>query len=218
DVREGERARLLPIERAVESVPIVSAAALELSRWAADESLTSWGSTLLALLPPPPRRPAEAVAPPPAPRAPRAGISPLWIGTARESRLAALVAGETGSALIIAPTREDAAAWASRLDAARLDSGVADAVRRDSWFAAARGRARILVGNRAALLTPLPPPTTLALLDEHDPAHPPPGPPRIHARNLLRRRAELDGSRLVLLSPTPPARGSWGAARPRAPP
>ena len=32
-----------------------------------------------------------------------------------------------------------------------------------------------MVGTRSALLAPLPPPATLALIDEHDPAHKPPG-------------------------------------------
>jgi hypothetical protein len=80
-----------------------------------------------------------------------------------------------------------------------------------------------VVGTRSALLTPLPPPATLALIDEHDPAHKPPGAPRLHSRDLLRRRAELDGSRLLLLSATPSAESWWHArqgriVRPDAPP
>ncbi len=213
EVRAGEQSGLKAIERPVESVPIVSAAALELTRWAADESLSPWGSTLLGLLPPAPRRGSEEVAPPPEPR-PEAGPPPeLWVGQGREARLAEHLQSSSGSALLIAPTREDAAEWARRVDAARLDSGVPDAVRRASWFAASRGRARTLVGNRSALLTPLPPPATLVLLDEHDPAHKPPGPPHIHARDLLRRRAQLDGSRLLLLSPAPSAESWWQAER-----
>src|SRR6266508_1455509 len=51
-LRYGDAAGLKAIERPVESVPILSTAALELGRWAAEESLSSWGSTLLALLPP----------------------------------------------------------------------------------------------------------------------------------------------------------------------
>ena len=213
ELRDGDDAGLKAVERPVESVPIVSAAGLALSRWAADESLSPWGSTLLGLLPPAPRRGSEAVAPPPEPK-PGAGPPPeLWVGAGRETRLAEHLARSTGSALLIAPTREDAADWARRVDAARLDSGVPDAVRRASWFAASRGRARVLVGNRAALLTPLPPPATLVLLDEHDPAHKPPGPPHIHARELLLRRAQLDGSRLLLLSSTPSAESWWQADR-----
>ncbi len=80
-----------------------------------------------------------------------------------------------------------------------------------------------MVGTRSALLTPLPPPALLALIDEHDPAHKPPGAPRLHSRDLLLRRAELDGSRLLLLSGAPSAESWWHArqgriVRPDAPP
>src|SRR5439155_13618 len=63
-------------------------------------------------------------------------------------------------------------------------------------------------GTRGALLAPLPPPTTLVLLEEHDPAHKPPGPPRLHSRDILMRRAAVDGSRLILLSGAPSVE-SW---------
>src|SRR5206468_11833136 len=69
DLRDADAAGLKPIERPVESAPVLSAAALELGRWAAAESLSSWGSTLLSLLPPLPGRAADVVAPPPEPRA-----------------------------------------------------------------------------------------------------------------------------------------------------
>ena len=118
---------------------------------------------------------------------------------------------ETGAALVIAPDRDGAARWAERLEAARLDSGESPSARRAAWLAAARGRARIVVGTRSALLVPLPPPATLVLLDEHDPAHKPPGAPRIHSRELLVRRAAIEGSRLLLLSATPSAESWWRA-------
>src|SRR5882724_6981768 len=67
-VHEGDPAGLKPLQRAIEPVPVLSEAALELGRWAAGESLSSWGSTLLSLLPPPPRGgTVEAVSPPAAP-------------------------------------------------------------------------------------------------------------------------------------------------------
>src|SRR6266542_2348875 len=63
-LREGEAEGLRPLEQVVDPAPIVSAAGLALGRWIADESLSSWGSTLLALLPPRPRaKRVEAVAP-----------------------------------------------------------------------------------------------------------------------------------------------------------
>jgi primosomal protein N' (replication factor Y) len=211
-VREGDAAALKPIQRAVEPVPILSAAALALSRWAAEESLSSLGSAALSLLPPPPRGgPAEAVAPPAEPRGGPAPRPELWADPRRAEQLAEELARGPEAALVITPDRESAARWAKRLDAARLDSGMPDTERRAAWFAAARGRARTVVGTRSALLAPLPPPALLALLDEHDAAHKPPGAPRLHSRELLVERARLEGNRLVLLSATPSVESWWRA-------
>ena len=211
-LRDGDAARLKPVPRAVEPVPIVSDAALALGRWAADESLSSWGSTVLSLLPPPPRPgAAETVSPPAESPTARARPPELWTDHRREARLAECLEREPEAALVIAPDRDAAARWARRLDAARLDSGVGEADRRRAWFAASRGRCRVVVGTRSALLTPLPPPATLALIDEHDPAHKPPGAPRLHSRDLMGRRAALDGSRLLLLSATPSVETWWRA-------
>lgn len=211
-LREGEPGGLKPLQRAVEPVPVLSDASLELTRWAASESLSSWGSTLLSLLPPPPRAfAAETVSPPANPSAGRPRLPELWTDHRRESRLAESLEREAGAALVIAPDRDAATRWARRLDAARLDSGVSEPERRQAWFAASRGRRRVVVGTRSALLAPLPPPATLALIDEHDPAHKPPGAPRLHSRDLLLRRAALDGSRLLLLSATPSVETWWRA-------
>ena len=218
-LRDGDAAGLRPVHRAVESAPILSAGGLQLGRWIADESLSSWGSTLLALLPPPPpprSRRAEALAPPPeAARRSGAPAPEVWMDAAREERLAAALGDVPGGALVIAPDTDSSARWARRLDAARLDSGAGPAERRATWFAGARGRARVVVGTRGALLMPLSPPGTLVLLDEQDPAHKPPGPPRLHSRDILLRRAALDGSRLIMLAGAPSAeiwrRGETGA-------
>ena len=70
---------------------------------------------------------------------------------------------------------------------------------------------RIADGTRSALLAPLPPPATLVLLDEHEPTHKPPGPPRLHSRDVLRQRATIEGSRLLLLSATPSVESWWRA-------
>jgi primosomal protein N' (replication factor Y) len=213
-LRDGDATRLKPVQRAVEPVPIVSDTALALGRWAADESLSSWGSTVLSLLPPPPRPgAAETVSPPAESPAACARPSELWTEHRRETHLAECLEREPEAALVIAPDRDAAARWAKRLDAARLDSGVGEADRRRAWFAASRGRGRVVVGTRSALLAPLPPPATLALIDEHDPAHKPPGAPRLHSRDLLGRRAALDGSRLLLLSATPSVETWWRAQR-----
>jgi primosomal protein N' (replication factor Y) len=212
-LRDGPAEALKPILSVVEPAPLLSAGGLTLGRWIADESLSSWGSTLLALLPPPPAgRRAEAVAPPLEPARADGGPRPeLWMDGGREERLAAELGQTPGGALVVAPDTESAARWARRLEAARLDSGAGAAERRAAWFSAARGRARVVVGTRGALLAPLPPPATLVLLDEQDPAHKPPGPPRLHSRDILLRRAALERSRLILLAGAPSAE-SWRQA------
>lgn len=219
-LREGDSAGLTALARVVDPVAVLSESALELGRWAAAESLSSLGSTLLSLLPPPPRAGAAERVSPPAALATTAPGPPevrpeLWIDDAREYRLADCLEREPGAALVVAPDRQSAMRWARRLDAPRLDSGVPEMERRRAWFAAASGRRRVVVGTRSALLAPLPPPATLALIDEHDPAHKPPGAPRLHSRDLLLRRAELEGSRLLLLSATPSAESWWRARQGR---
>src|SRR3972149_4667142 len=126
-LRDGDAAGLRPIERAVEAAPTRSAGGLALGRWIADESLSSWGSTLLALLPPPPpprSKRAEVLAPPLEPVLRSAAPAPeLWMDAAREERLAAALGDAPGGVLVIAPDTDSAARWARRLDAARPDRG-----------------------------------------------------------------------------------------------
>lgn len=212
ELREGDVGGLQPLGAPAEPVPVLSTAMLELARRAAAESLSSFGSTIANLLPPAPRAGlADTVAPPPEPTGRPAPRPELWMDDEREERLAAEAGRVGNSVLVIAPDIEAAGRWARRLDAPRLDSGAPEAARRAAWFGAARGRPRVVVGTRSALLAPLPPPALLALVDEHDPAHKPPGAPRLHSRDLLRARAAVDGSRLVLLSATPSAE-SWARA------
>ena len=212
-LRPDAAEKLKPIQSLVEPAPILSRAGLELGRWIADESLSSWGSTLSALLPPPPRSKRAEVLAPPAEHtgAVRGPAAELWMDAQREERLVAELGEAPGGALVIAPDTESAARWAQRLDAARLDSGAGPAERRAAWFASARGRARVVVGTRGALMVPLSAPATLVLLDEQDSAHKPPGPPRLHSRDILLRRAALEGSRLVMLAGAPSVE-SWQRA------
>jgi len=217
--REGEERALKAIAEVIESGPIFSGTQLELTRWIAAESLSSWGSTASALLPPAPRAPAEA-APPPPDQAGRSAEQPeLFTGGDRELRLLRRLQGEveTRHLLVVAPEIDQARAWADRLRATlrvsvvRLDSGMPDADRWKAWMALARGTAQGGVGTRGALLAPAAAPATLVLLDEHDPAHKPPGPPRIHSREIMRERARREGSTLYLTSATPSVESWWRA-------
>ncbi|MEK6666204.1 MAG: primosomal protein N' [candidate division NC10 bacterium] len=217
--RDGNEEGLKPLAGVAESGPILSRSQLELARWLAGESLSSWGSTVAALLPPAPRSATETMPPPPE-WEPGGGERPfLLTGGDREQRLLARLAEEAESRglLVVAPEIDAAAAWADRLSAAlrapvlRLDSGMTEGERWEAWMRLARGAVRIGVGTRSALLAPVAAPATLVLLDENDPAHKPPGPPRIHSRDVLLERARREGSRLYLTAATPSAESWWRA-------
>lgn len=212
DLREADGRTLQAVQGLVEPVPVLPRVALDLGRWAAEESLSSLGSTLLSMLPPLPRHARlEPLAPPPESHPGPPQTPELSVGPRRAEDLVESLDRHPGVALVVTPDIASAARWAERLGAARLDSGAPEADRRAAWFAASSGRGRIVVGTRSALLVPLPAPATLVLIDEHDPAHKPPGAPRLHSRELLKRRAAIEGSRLVMLSATPSVE-SWALA------
>src|SRR5207247_9700454 len=97
-------------------------------------------------------------------------------------------------------------------------SGGDGEARAGGWGAAAAGDAGLGVGTRSALLAPLPAGATLGLVDEHAAAHKPPGPPRLHSRDVVLERAARDGLDVVLTSATPSVETWWRAASGRARP
>src|SRR4030095_16003279 len=105
---------LKPIQSLVEPAAIVSRAGVALGRWIADESLSSWGSTLSALLPPPPRtRRAEAVAPvTDQATATSRQTAELWTDAERHERLLVELANKPGGGPVAAPE------WGGRAGAA----------------------------------------------------------------------------------------------------
>jgi len=198
-------ARLRPISRIVDAAPLLGSSALELVRWIAAQSLTSLGSTALSLLPPPSDKAAATTSP--VPGAVGSPQSPLVLsGSGRERRLLELI-GDAGAALVVTADIESAGRWAQRLEkldpVVRLDSAVSDAERAASWEALAAGRVRLGVGTRSALLAPLPSGALAALVDEHEPGHKPPGPPRLHSRDVLLERGAREALRVVQTSATP---------------
>lgn len=226
-LRDGDDERLKPVLRLLDEVPLLSPAPLDLIGWMAAESLTSFGSTCLALLPPPqvtppgergrPQRSRELserrdVPAPPAPE--------LFIGAGREAKLLELIAAAEPPALLLTADVEAAGRWAQRLakigPVVRLDSGVADAERAAGWMHLARGTARLGVGTRSALLAPLPAGATLAMIDEHEAAHKPPGAPRMHARDVTLERAAREGLRALFTAATPSVEMWWRADSGRA--
>lgn len=218
--RAGAREGLKALEGTVDPGPLLGPSQLELTRWIGAESYSSWGSTCAAFLPPPSPRPDIADFPGPM-RAPDAVPSRprLLTGGDREECLLDLLAAEAEgrSLLFLVPEIETAQAWAERLESrlgqpvVRLDSGRSERERWRGWMALARQAVRIAIGTRSALLAPVQPPATLVLLDEHDPAHKPPGHPRIHSREVVLERARVEGHSVILTSATPSVESWWQA-------
>jgi primosomal protein N' (replication factor Y) len=244
-LRAGPAEALKPLARVLDPRPVLGPRTLELIAWIAAESLTSFGSTCLALMPPPTAAgppladsaagaPLAALVPPggplhpnvvpdpagagvPAPsRAPGAGADgrsdvTVLTGPGRGARLLDRLA--PGGGLVLTADVESAARWAERLatlgPVARLDSGVSDAERARGWSALQGGDARLGVGTRSALLAPLPVGAVIALVDEHEAAHKPPGPPRLHAREIVLERARRERRAVVLTSATPSVETWW---------
>ncbi len=222
-LRDAPVAALKPLLRAVDPQPILGPAQLDFVRWLADESLASVGSTCLALLPPPGpagsqprpyRQPADLEAGPPADTTPS-----VLVGAGREARLLALLASGP-PALVLAPDLDAVARWAQRLGklgtAVRLDSSATDAERTAAWSALASGAATFVVGTRGALLAPLLPGGRVAVIDEHEIGHKPPGHPRMHTRDAALERAARDQAQVLLTAGTPSVEVWWRASVGRA--
>jgi primosomal protein N' (replication factor Y) len=218
--REGTGEGLKVLDGTVDPGPLLSPIQLNLCQWISAQSYSSWGSTCKVLLPPIPPRPELTEFPAPLPLM-EAEPSPAWLltGADREERLMTLLTAqaEGRGILFLVPEIEAARAWAERLElrlkqpVVRLDSGSPDRERWRGWMRLARGSVRVAVGTRSALLAPVSSPATLVLFDEHDPAHKPPGHPRIHSRGVALERARLEGHSAVLTSATPSVESWWQA-------
>jgi primosomal protein N' (replication factor Y) len=215
-LRLGDAAALKPLLGVVDRVPLMSRAGLELVEWIARQSLSSVGSTCAALLPPPAATALRGSASlREATLTTVAAPVELLVGAGRERRLLERVTQAPG-ALLIAPDVEAAARWAQRLGrrgpVVRLDSGAGEAERAEAWADLTDGSARVAVGTRSALLAPLPPGALLALVDEHEAAHKPPGPPRLHSREVVLERARRESLPVILTAATPSVELWWRAS------
>ncbi|GAA4333511.1 primosomal protein N' [Pigmentiphaga soli] len=84
-----------------------------------------------------------------------------------------------------------------------LHSGLADGERLEAWLRAVRGEARVLIGTRLALFTPLPELGLIVVDEEHDPSYKQQEGLRYSARDLAIWRARDRGVPVVLGSATP---------------
>ena len=208
-VRDGTETGLKALTAAVDAAPVLSSAQLDLARWIAAQSLSTLGSTCAALLPPPGDGGASV------PTAVPGGAQrpQLLTGHGRERRVLERLTAASGPGVVLVPDLESAARWATRLGKAgavvRLDSGAEDHERAAAWRALVEGRARFAVGTRSALLAPLTAGGLLALIDEHEAAHKPPGAPRMHTRDVVLERARREPLALLLTSATPSVETWW---------
>ncbi|MFZ5607545.1 MAG: primosomal protein N' [Pseudomonadota bacterium] len=84
-----------------------------------------------------------------------------------------------------------------------LHSGLGDGERAATWMAALRGQARVVVGTRSAVFTPLPHAGLIVVDEEHDASYKQFDGIRYHARDFAIVRARALGVPIVLGSATP---------------
>ncbi len=83
---------------------------------------------------------------------------------------------------------------------AELSAGLGPSARYRRWLRAARGHARIVVGTRSSVFTPLPEPGLIVLHDDGDESFVEPRAPYPHTRDVAALRSVLDGTPLLLTS------------------
>jgi len=84
-----------------------------------------------------------------------------------------------------------------------MHSGLSDGERARAWTAMARGEARVLVGTRSAIFTPMPDAGLIVIDEEHDGSYKQQDGIRYHARDLAIVRARALGIPVLLGSATP---------------
>jgi len=93
-----------------------------------------------------------------------------------------------------------------------LHSHLSDAERHRHWQQIASGRVQVVVGARSAVFAPTPHLGLIIIDEEHENSFKQDITPRYHAREVARRRAELEGVPLILGSATPTLE-SWRRAQ-----
>ena len=102
----------------------------------------------------------------------------------------------------------------SRFDSvAVLHSHLSDAERHQHWQQIASGNVQVVVGARSAVFAPTPHLGLIVIDEEHETSFKQETTPRYHAREVARKRAELENVPLILGSATPTLE-SWCRAQP----
>ena len=216
----GDASGLELVEVALDPVPALTAPLLELTRWAAEETVSAWGEAVARALPPS----ARVVAPPTLPAEPSPEVADpvvLGYGAARDSLVEAAIERALGAGrgvLLLAAEIESARGWAERLGRRRgapvplVTSAETPRRRWVAWWACRRGEVPLAVGTRVAAFLPVSRLGLIVVVDEEDPAHKAPDVPCWHARELAVRRSRLEGGGCLLVSGAPSLE-SWTRAR-----
>src|SRR6185369_48785 len=130
------------------------------------------------------------------------GKTEVYIRAIRE------VVGYGRQAIVLVPeislTPQTIRRFQSRFDSiAVLHSHLTDADRHRHWQQIAQGRVQVIVGARSAVFAPAPHLGLIVIDEEHETSFKQDNVPRYHAREVARKRAELEGIPLVLGSATP---------------
>ncbi|MDR2704409.1 MAG: primosomal protein N', partial [Planctomycetaceae bacterium] len=88
-------------------------------------------------------------------------------------------------------------------DVAVLHSHLTDAERHRQWTSIAEGHVQVAVGARSAVFAPFPKLGLIVIDEEHENSFKQDSAPRYHARDVARKRAELENIPLILGSATP---------------
>ena len=96
-------------------------------------------------------------------------------------------------------------------DVAVLHSHLTEAERHRQWTEIAEGRVQVVVGARSAIFAPLPRLGLIVIDEEHENSFKQGKSPHYHARDVARKRAEIENCPLILGSATPSLE-SWHAA------
>ncbi|MGO9935539.1 MAG: primosomal protein N' [Steroidobacteraceae bacterium] len=124
-------------------------------------------------------------------------------------RVIAAAVASGGQALVLVPeialTPQLVDRFRRRFSAgvAVVHSGLKNNERRDAWRAARSGQARIIIGTRSAVFTPLPKLALIVVDEEHDASYKQQEGFRYSARDLAVMRARRAGTPIVLGSATP---------------